>query len=344
MSYLSEEELDEFIVESEELLDQAEESLLKVDQTGDLTQEYAAIFRVYHSLKGAAGMVGMEHLQKYMHIVESLFEEKKGGQINKSELTFYLKAVDDARAILRGDTSIPLPPEDGVTGDTPAIPTQISNLPEPELITTESAKSNTKPSIAIPTDPSDNSELKDTSLDSTGLLYFVDDEEELLDLYFAMFADSGYSIQTFNDPSLALEAIRKETPDVVISDFKMPNLSGIELLAEIRQFNSELPFVLCSGFLDKEITMKAHQLNLYAAMDKPFEESKLQFVIKNAITHHKTQKLVSKLINFLMRQFNLMEECLKKSGRDDQIQELRQDLKYLLQQKRLLRSHQGKAS
>ena len=62
---LSTEEIREFKNEALELLDEAEQSLLSLEKGGDFSKTYAAVFRVFHSLKGGAGMLGLQELQSH---------------------------------------------------------------------------------------------------------------------------------------------------------------------------------------------------------------------------------------------------------------------------------------
>ena len=99
----SEEELAEFMVESGELLDTAESALLAVSHGEDFGQHYDSIFRVFHSLKGAGGMMELLKLQAHMHRLENKLIERKGDQpFARAQIEFFLRGVDGARDLLRG--------------------------------------------------------------------------------------------------------------------------------------------------------------------------------------------------------------------------------------------------
>ena len=73
----SELDIKEFIMESTELLDAAEKSLLAIDQGAPFKDHYDAIFRAFHSIKGAAGMMEMTAVQSHLHQMESRFLDQK---------------------------------------------------------------------------------------------------------------------------------------------------------------------------------------------------------------------------------------------------------------------------
>lgn len=94
-------ELNEFKIEAGELLETAEKSLLSLEQGGDFKSNFDAIFRVFHNLKGASGMMGLTELGQHMHVLENnLNATKSVGQISKEQIDSFLKGVDQARVIL----------------------------------------------------------------------------------------------------------------------------------------------------------------------------------------------------------------------------------------------------
>ncbi len=94
--------LGDFYIEAEELFDEAEDSLLAIEKSDDYQSCFNSIFRAFHSVKGAAGMFGIEKLQEHMHFVENLLEKKKSdGSMSSAMVDYLLKAVDGARRILK---------------------------------------------------------------------------------------------------------------------------------------------------------------------------------------------------------------------------------------------------
>lgn len=100
----SEEEIEEFKVEANELLDLAEKSLLEIDQGGDYRSSFDAVFRGLHNLKGGAGMMEFTDLQAHTHELETIFMSfKDKNSIPKNYIGLFLNGVDAARSILEGD-------------------------------------------------------------------------------------------------------------------------------------------------------------------------------------------------------------------------------------------------
>ena len=115
-------ELEEFKVEIVELLERAEKALLGFDQLSDDESApalYDEVFRAYHNIKGAAGMMDWGELQHHVHQLESVLMETKSTQsIPKHYIGWFLKGNDATRAIMDAQPysfSYDLPTESGET-------------------------------------------------------------------------------------------------------------------------------------------------------------------------------------------------------------------------------------
>lgn len=99
----SNQELEEFKTESLDLLDHAEKSLLSIDKEGDFPKIFDSIFRCFHNLKGASGMMEMSSLQAHVHELETiLMPFKTEPTIPTHFVHFFLKGIDAAKNILDG--------------------------------------------------------------------------------------------------------------------------------------------------------------------------------------------------------------------------------------------------
>lgn len=113
----SEQEMQEFKAEALELLELAEKSLLSLDQGADFRPAFDSVFRGFHNLKGAAGMMELLKLQADTHELENiLMRFKEGTHIPKEYVSLFFKGIDAARALLDGqdvvfDFSVEAPQE-----------------------------------------------------------------------------------------------------------------------------------------------------------------------------------------------------------------------------------------
>jgi CheY-like chemotaxis protein len=87
------------------------------------------------------------------------------------------------------------------------------------------------------------------------LIFVVDDEPLLLELAAALLEPAGFVVKTFRDPDAALQAFTaaKPRPDVVITDYAMHQMTGLDLIRGCRQINPKQKIILVSGTVDEDV-------------------------------------------------------------------------------------------
>lgn len=84
-------------------------------------------------------------------------------------------------------------------------------------------------------------------------IFVVDDEPMLLELAAAILEPLGYDVRTFRDPQSALEELSTASPAVVVTDYAMGRMTGMELIHECRRINPHQKILLVSGTVDEKI-------------------------------------------------------------------------------------------
>lgn len=136
---------------------------------------------------------------------------------------------------------------------------------------------------------------------------FVDDEEDLLDLY-RIQTTQDCSIETFSHPQQALDSILAQRDfDVIVSDFRMPDIDGIELLNALRGKECEVPFVIATGFADKSLAVEALKRGAFALIEKPIEQADLFVVIQRAAAFQRLSLHCQKALSFYDQLFEKMD-------------------------------------
>lgn len=109
----------------------------------------------------------------------------------------------------------------------------------------------------------------------------VDDDDLVtgsLGSFFALELDVDPII--FNEPRKAAAYLREEDVDLVITDFLMPEMNGIQLLRVAREAQPQVPRVLLTGYADKENAIKAiNEVGVYQYLEKPWENDRLKQVV-----------------------------------------------------------------
>ena len=102
-----------------------------------------------------------------------------------------------------------------------------------------------------------------------GRVLLVDDQPELRRLFRRSLSKAGFEVVEAWDARVALRLLHESRFDVVISDVRMPDMSGLELLREVYYIDPNLPVVLTSGSPDESISNEASEFGALAFLVKP---------------------------------------------------------------------------
>ena len=117
------------------------------------------------------------------------------------------------------------------------------------------------------------------------VVYLVDDEDIVItSLRSLLELETDYIVRSFVSPAEALSEMKRTAPDIVISDFLMPEMDGLTFLERVKKLFPEVPMVLLTGYADKENAIKGiNSIGLYQYIEKPWDNDNLQLVIRNGI-------------------------------------------------------------
>lgn len=328
----TEDEISEFKVEAAELLDQAEKSLLALDQGADFHQEYDAVFRAFHSIKGAAGMMEMLSLQSHMHQLENLLvDQKSKTDLAKHLIDHFLLGVDGCRKLLDGEEI-----EFSHHVDAPASQAAASAAPLSEP-STESTQQDQKPASQSATTPARSKKRIFAEGEPRPKIMVIDDESSIISLMTDILEPRGFEVAGFDHPEVAIKQLNTFQPDAVLTDIMMPVMTGLDVLREIRKTHADLPVIFVSAHADKKVLMEAIEMGVYAVLEKPFHMSDVLEVARNAIERHRLMNMLNHSINLLMYQFSDLDDFLVAQGKTDIRNVIDREIKNLLNQKRRLK-------
>ncbi len=113
----------------------------------------------------------------------------------------------------------------------------------------------------------------------------LDDEEivtKTLSTYLTL--ETDYDVYTFQSPKEALKALNKKPTDVIISDFFMPEMNGLEFLAEVKKIYPASTCILLTGYADKENAIRAiNEVGIFQYIEKPWDNENLKLIIRNGL-------------------------------------------------------------
>lgn len=104
------------------------------------------------------------------------------------------------------------------------------------------------------------------------LVLLVEDDLAFRRSVSAYLEDSGFSVLEADDGVAALELLRQHSPDIIISDLRMPRMSGLELLEVLKNHAGAPPVIMISGTADKVLLAETTELGAAAYLTKPIAD------------------------------------------------------------------------
>ncbi len=119
------------------------------------------------------------------------------------------------------------------------------------------------------------------------VLLLVDDEENLLQAMRRLFRNDGYRILTASSGSQALEILQENVVGVVISDQRMPEMSGVEFFSQVKKLYPETIRIILSGYTELEsVTEAVNRGAVYKFLTKPWDDGWLRENIDEAFNNY----------------------------------------------------------
>jgi DNA-binding NtrC family response regulator len=135
------------------------------------------------------------------------------------------------------------------------------------------------------------------------LILVVDDDESLRRVTEMQLEEAGYQVLTASGGEEALALVEQHAPDLVLTDLKMPGLSGMEVLQAIRRNHAEITVVLLTAFGTVQTAVEAMKAGAYDYITKPIDYSELLLVVSRALEHRSLIEEVRTLRSNLDRKY-----------------------------------------
>ena len=123
----------------------------------------------------------------------------------------------------------------------------------------------------------------------------VDDEAEIRSLLSAVLQNKGYEVVTAENGAVALEAVPRDRPAVILMDLSMPRMNGMDALPEIKRLDAEVPVIICTAHADLATAVRAMKLGAYDYLTKPFDVELLVLTLERAVERHRLHSRIEEL-------------------------------------------------
>ncbi len=128
----------------------------------------------------------------------------------------------------------------------------------------------------------------------SGRILVVDDKENMLKLFCRILGDR-YDISTASDGRAGLDLLKAEPFDLVVTDIRMPGISGMELLDECKRINPKTIVILMTAYGEVSQAVEAMRRGAYDYITKPFDPDQIAITIDRALDHKALQDRASEL-------------------------------------------------
>ncbi|MES2013386.1 MAG: nitrogen regulation protein NR(I) [Pseudomonadota bacterium] len=149
-------------------------------------------------------------------------------------------------------------------------------------------------------------------------IWIIDDDKSIRWVFEKALARTDFEFKTFSSTADALSALEREQPQVVVSDIRMPNGSGLDLLSEIKQKYPDIPVIIMTAYSDLESAVAAFQGGAFEYLAKPFDVDQAMDVIKRAVdesTRQAPESIAFEETPEIIGQAPSMQEVFRAIGR-----------------------------
>ncbi|MEG8945710.1 sigma-54-dependent transcriptional regulator [Rosettibacter firmus] len=155
----------------------------------------------------------------------------------------------------------------------------------------------------------------------------IEDEETLRESLKDDLIDAGYSVGAFENPIKALQYFKKKSCDIIISDIRLPEMNGLELLSKIKSMNPTTYVIMMTAFGSVENAVEAMKMGAYDYITKPFNKEELLLLIDRIKELKSLQNKNKEYQDYFEDKFNFDSFI----GKSNFVKELKETLKIISQ-------------
>ena len=152
-----------------------------------------------------------------------------------------------------------------------------------------------------------------------GHILLVDDESYLLQAIAEFLSEQGYIVDAVETPMAALELLDQRIFDLVVTDYRLPELSGIKLLGRVKEKDPQIEVIIITGYGSKESVLEALRLGAYDFIEKPFDTVELLKSIANCLETIRLKTRIDGLVEDLHQNQRKLERAI--IGRDHELEQ-----------------------
>jgi PAS domain S-box-containing protein len=130
-------------------------------------------------------------------------------------------------------------------------------------------------------------------------ILLIDDEKDILDVVSLTLSDAGYEVETACDGLEGMRACQAFDPQIVITDFRMPQMNGIEVLERIKSDAPDIEVIVATAYAEMDLAIKALQLDASDLITKPISNDVLLVAVERAQKRYQTRQKLKDYTRYL---------------------------------------------
>ncbi|MCL4547661.1 MAG: response regulator, partial [Bacteroidetes bacterium] len=133
--------------------------------------------------------------------------------------------------------------------------------------------------------------------DTMDKILVIDDDDSIRETLTNLLTRLNYIVFSASNGRMGIDIVKKEQPDLVISDLRMPQLDGLEVLEELQKYDPQIRVIIITAHDDMLTTIQAMQKGAYDFIEKPIEIERLKISIKRALQNKKLSEKIETIIS-----------------------------------------------
>lgn len=117
-------------------------------------------------------------------------------------------------------------------------------------------------------------------------VHVIDDDEALRESLAFLLGTAHLRVRTYESATAFLDALPRAEPGCIITDVRMPGISGVELLRRLKSLEAPFPVIVITGHGDVPLAVEAMKLGAVDFLEKPFEDDALVAAVQSALGRH----------------------------------------------------------
>jgi len=146
-------------------------------------------------------------------------------------------------------------------------------------------------------------------------LLVVDDDAMVLQTVSAIFDFYGFEVWRCQDSASALAVLEQRQPDVLLTDIRMPGMSGTDLLLNLKYAGYDFPVIVMTGYADLDAAINAVKGGAFDFVKKPYDPEHLVHTVERAVKHYRLLRLERQYLEQLEREVQAKTEEIERVSR-----------------------------